>query len=445
MISEFNFKILTNNLKIIVFFLICNTNLFAQENGSDAAYNNNHIRYQNYIYKPNIKTVICEPTAAKLMLPMFDLYGDATLTLKFDDLDADFKNYNYTIQHCTPDWQPSDIVESDFVTGFNNERISNYKTSFNTLVKYTHYELTFPNENLKPMISGNYILTVFQDDDKENRVLTQLFMVFENVVTIAQNIHRATNPELRSTSQEIDFVINLNKLFLPNPFTDLKTVILQNGRWDNAIKNLRPQFIRTDELEYNYDKENVFEGGNQFRRFDTRSIRYQTEFIKDIAYNDSLKMYDVVLLPSQRRSAERYVSEEDINGKYLIKYQEGNNDDLEADYVNVTFSLKNLYGSDSSNVYVFGALTNWELSPANRMKYVSELGLYYYTTLLKQGYYNYALVTDDINNSTASFTEIEGNHWETENEYTILVYHQPTNKRYSSLIGVQKISSSRIY
>ncbi|MBL0054000.1 MAG: DUF5103 domain-containing protein [Bacteroidetes bacterium] len=189
----------------------------------------------------------------------------------------------------------------------------------------------------------------------------------------------------------------------------------------------------------------MFEGGNQFRRFDTRSIRYQTEFIKDIAYNDSLKMYDVVLLPSQRRSAERYVSEEDINGKYLIKYQEGNNDDLEADYVNVTFSLKNLYGSDSANVYVFGALTNWELSPANRMKYVSELGLYYYTTLLKQGYYNYALVTDDINNSTASFTEIEGNHWETENEYTILVYHQPTNKRYSSLIGVQKISSSRIY
>ncbi|MBK8847992.1 MAG: DUF5103 domain-containing protein [Bacteroidetes bacterium] len=404
--------------------------------------NQQTLRYHNHCYKSNIKTILLEAEGAPLSFPMYDINSNVKLIVRFDDLDADFKNYNYTVEHCDANWQPSNIPQDLYVKGFNNEPILNYKTSFNTLVKYTHYTFSFPNENMQLLITGNYLLKIVDRDYPDNFIFVRRFLVFENRLQIKEDIHRPVNPEFRREKQEIDFVVNTAGLTLPNPYTDLKVKILQNDNWNTALETLRPLYVKQEELEYNYESENLFNGGNQFRWFDIRSIRYHGEGVNTIEYNETEKNYAVQLFTDNKRSADRYVSDNDINGNYLIKYNEGSDDHLMGDYVSVTFRLKVTAKDDCGNIYVHGALSAWEQEENNRMKYDSLTNTYTRTLLLKQGYYNYLYTCDG--NESLPF-DIEGNHWETENNYMILVYNMQPGKRYYELLGVRRFNSLRIY
>lgn len=273
--------------------------MFAQNNDTIEYFSNKTLRYEDHTYVKNLRTIQLSPEPNALTPPLILLNSEEKLLLNFDDLDGDYKTYNYTITHCNAKWEPSNILVSEFLDGFAENTISDYSFSRNTLQKYTHYNAEFPNQNLKLTKSGNYLLIVYTDNNIENICFSKRFMVFENKVDVNVSIHAATIVENRNFKQEVDFKIIYSSGEITNPYQEIYPVILQNFRWDNAIFGLSPQYVKDLELIYDYDDQNVFGGSSEFRWFDTRSLRYQSDRINKIEKGiDSI--YNVWLLPDEK-------------------------------------------------------------------------------------------------------------------------------------------------
>jgi hypothetical protein len=411
--------------------------------GSDSAasqvyYKMDQLRYEDYVYKKGIRTVMLHEKSWELSPPLIRLGSDQQLMLSFDDLDANLKNYSYTLVHCNADWQPSELIFSEFADGFQENYINGYQYSFNTIQRFTHYNIVFPNDNLRLTKTGNYIVKVYLDGDQENLVLTRRFMVFDERVEIKASMRQPMN-EYRNYKQEVDFIVKHTALDIRNPYGDLQVVLMQNDRWDNVITGLKPVFIRDKELSYEFDNgENAFWGGNEYRHFDIKSLRYQTDRIRDIK-TDSATNY--VYLVSDEKRQKRYYSKSDINGKYLVKVQEGNRSEVEADYAWVNFFLPWGTPMSDADIYVFGALSNWGYSADYKMKYNYERFGYEANIFLKQGYYNYEYQLMKDGAKTGDVSSIEGSYYDTENDYTVLIYHRATGTDYDQLIGVKRINS----
>jgi len=403
-----------------------------------AYFEKNFLRYSNYVYKPNIKTVLFHRAGWEMSRPIIELGKNERLLLSFDDLDADFKNYQYTIIHCNSDWQPSSLNVADYINGFTTDYITEYKPSINTLQSYTHYRLTFPGKEVRPRISGNYILKVFLDNP-DNVVITQRFKIFEPRVNIDGTVRQATVIEDRNYRQEIVFTIQHNNYRILNPYNNLKVVIQQNERNDNKISNLKPSLIRNNELVYEYEYGNVFDGNNEFRFFDLKNLKIATEGVDRIHIRNSA--YHVFLTPDERRSFRRYTRQDDINGKRVIKNEEARDSDTEAEYTHVYFTLAYPAPLIHGHVYIMGALTGWEMNDDAKMIYNYQNKSYEKALYLKQGYYNYTYAFLENGHDAADIAFIEGTHSQTENDYTIFVYYREPNDFYDRLIGVKYLNS----
>lgn len=430
------------NTFIFLFFI---TNISFAQNDQDTSdyYHSNYLRFENYIYAENIKTVILEKYRLQLSDPVIELNTDDKLILTFDDLNSEAKNYSYTFIHCNADWTPSNIIISQYLKGFFDDRITDYRYSFNTKQAYTHYTLLFPNENLNPALSGNYILKVFETDNPDSVIITRRWLMLENKVQVDANIKRATIIADRYSKQEIDFTVAYPMVNIQNSFNDIKITLTQNGRWDHAITNLKPLYLKDDLLDYNFDEENVFNGGNEFRNFDTRTLRFQTQFVKKILEDST--GYHVYVTNDESRSALVYSIWDDINGKFLNKIYDNRDSETEADYVTVHFKLLYPDPVQKGTPYIFGELTDWRLIKEGKLRYNYDMQAYEAELYLKQGYYNYEYVVINDGSEKIDETLIEGNHFETENDYAIFVYHRPVGGRYDQLIGWKKLNSSKIY
>jgi hypothetical protein len=417
---------------------------FAQNpKGTEDYFNPNFVRFENHIYKPNIKSVVLTTAAEELTTPIIELNAGTQFLLGFDDLEGGTKDYHYTLVHCDAAWQPSELIQSQYLNGFVDDRIIKYEYSFNTTQRYIHYSLTFPTVDLQPTISGNYILKVYIGTNVDDLVLTRRFMIVEPHVSISANIHRATIVDDRDTRQEVDFNINHTGYAIDDPYSALHIVITQNDRFDNAVTGLKPMFVKEGALEYNYDQGNTFNGGNEFRTFDTRSLRYHALNIADITFDSA--MYHVGLLPDPARGEGRYSIIPDINGKFKIHIQERDNVNTDADYTLVHFTFPYPNSIPGGNLYIYGQLSDWEPNRDYMMHYNYTSHAYEGAVYLKQGYYNYEYVFLKDGKAAADETLVEGNHFETENDYTIYVYHRPVGSRYDKLIGVQKFNSKSYY
>ncbi|MFM7823739.1 MAG: DUF5103 domain-containing protein, partial [Bacteroidota bacterium] len=284
-------------------------------------YTENYRRYEDFVYVENIKSVVFEQAGLRLSEPILQIGSDEMLLLKFDDLYADNKYYSYTLIHCNADWTPSNLLQSDYLQGFTEDRITDYKSSFNTIQSFTHYQLLIPGREVRPILSGNYLVKVYPEGEPDKPVITRRMMLVEPRTVIDAHVHQATTVQDRDSKQEVDFTISYQGLQVSNPFDDIKVVVKQNGRWDNAVTDLKPLFLKDNLLDYSYDGENSFNGGNEFRTFDTRTLRILTQNVKEILKgNDG---FTIVLMPAESRSFKRYSVENDINGRFLIRNQDG--------------------------------------------------------------------------------------------------------------------------
>ena len=424
------FNKVTTALFFILFFLV--HNLLGQEE---------NYYYEDAVYSDDIKTVLMYRDGFELSNPVWEMGEEIPLIFKFDDLSGEVKNYHYTIIHCDADWNESFIPQSDYLDGFYDNPLNDYARSFNTSFNYINYRLYLPNEEINFKFSGNYVVVVYEAHNKENVVLTKRFYVVEPLTRIEGTVRRATHDAFKGENHEVDFTVFHEKINIINPREEVKVVVQQNHRWDNAIRNLQPLFIRDRTLIYDYNRENVFPAGNEFRYFDNRTNRVNGENVMATEFHRPY--YHKTLMTDGVRANKRYFPYKEMNGKYVVESQdrEVEDYDTECDYTFVHFTLPLESVLLGGTVNVFGALNNWNANKTNEMTWNFDTGAYELTMLLKQGYYNYMYVYVPQGSRTADHTNLEGSFWETENDYQIFVYYRDRAARYDRLIGYRQLNS----
>ena len=388
----------------------------------------------------NIKTILLHKKENNLSLPIINLNSEEQLKLSFDDLNYESSVLSITIEHYDAMWNKSNLMQSEYINGFTSDEIINYQFSFNTLQNYVHYEYLFPSENLKPLLSGNYKFKVY--DLNGDTLFNKRFMVLENKINIDLNIKKATLSTDRKIKHELDFTLNHQNINIVDPFSQIKVIVKQNNKEDNAITNLKPLYIRNNTLIYDYNEENTFFGNNEFRHFDIKSLRYYSERVKNIVYDST--NYKVDLFTESKRAYDNYSIEPDLNGKFYIKSQEARNSNTESEYVYVNFKLKSNFINEG-DVYIIGEFSNWEKNNEFKLEFDSINNFYYKSIYLKQGYYNYHYAINDTSLNYLDVASIEGTHYQTRNSYQIYVYFNDTNDRYQKLIGFTNALSKELF
>ncbi|MES2691045.1 MAG: type IX secretion system plug protein domain-containing protein [Bacteroidota bacterium] len=392
--------------------------------------------YDNQEYDKNVRTVYLVKKGTDDRYPIVSLNSTQQLELSFDMLGNKNEYFQYTIVHCNAQWQPTGLNQNEYIRGLTFDNVNDFKFSTNTYVKYVHYSIALPNENIKPMIAGNYLIKIYRNFDEEDLVLTRRMMVLNSTTTITGTVKPASLAQFRYTKQEIGFSVNYKGFTMPDPFQDVNVVIMQNFRWDNAIRGLKPLFIRDNTLDYNYFDQNLFPGGNEFRFFDIRSLR---QFSPNVKTKTLDSVYHAYLQFEESRGSKQYFQYIDFNGKRVIDNKDGQNPAIDGDYANITFYLLNLSQLDQ-DVYVFGEFTDWRLLPEYKMWYNKNRLRYELDTQLKQGRYEYKYATPDATGAPDEST-FEGSHSNTENEYLILIYHKHIQFKYDELVGAQIIKT----
>jgi hypothetical protein len=412
-----------------------------EQSSTGSYYQENYLRYSNFSYRPNIKTVMLHPKGWPLAAPILYLGENEVLELHFDVLDTSLGNYMYSILHCDHDWKKSELDLQEYLDGPPEDYLNNYAYSRNTYQRYINYSLEIPNFNVRLTKSGNYLIRVYEEGNPENLILTRRFCVAERKVNLNIRVHQATLVKERYSHQEVDFSIFTNGYQVTNPYTDLHVVILQNHTWETALTGLEPRFVKDSEFDYNYDGKNTFPGLNEYRLFDIKNTRFTGQGVSRMTFANSEN--HAYLDIEKSRSAITYLQRMDINGWYFIKNDRiSSESNVDADYVTTHFSLSQNPALTDGDVYVFGALTDWQIKPEAKMTY-SQSDLQYQVNLyLKQGLYNYTFVFVKDGEIIPDMARFEGSHFETENEYTILVYHRPLGLDYEKLIGIEEFKYS---
>ena len=394
------------------------------------------------IYQNSIHTVLIHPMNKPQAIPLVSLNELSPLLISFDDFKNDYQDYYYSVELRNADWTAVPMSAFDYLQGFNQNKISNFSVSSIATQRYYHYEFNFPNAQARPTQSGNYILKVFKNGNANELVFTRRFFVTEDQVSMAATVQEPFDAQVSKTHQKIQLVLDVKKI----PFfqTDqIKATIIQNYRYNDALTLAAPTFIRGNLLEYNSEDQFIFPAGKEARWLDIQNLRLRSDRIIDI--NSKADRAIISVKPDLSRASTAYYTFNDLNGNFIISNTESLQSENQNDYatVNFTYFPKDKIPFIGMKLYLAGALTNNILNKEAEMIFDPALGYYKKSLLLKQGYYSYNYVLREQNsfNPLNDFTETEGNHWETENNYSIIVYYRPPGARHDHIIGFGAVNS----
>nr|WP_073216975.1 DUF5103 domain-containing protein [Aequorivita viscosa] len=392
---------------------------------------------QEKIEPPYIRTVQFRGATDQSQLPIIRL-GDR-LQLSFDALNGKEEDFYYTLTHHDFDWSPSDLSKSEYLDGFDDVRISTYENSLNTLQIYSHYTLTIPNRDTRRLLkSGNYLLSVTNSDG--DIIFSRKFLVAESIASVGVEIKRSRDLKYINEKQVVQFTVNSPNLLLINPKQTVKTLVLQNSNLKAGITDLVPQYTMGNELIYKYDKEASFGGGNEFLAFDNKDERSATNGVRSVSLTD---VYENYLFTNTPRYNKPYTYNPDINGNFVVRNVDAQNQDIEAEYVRVHFNLQYYDDLGDKELHIYGNFNNWTIDGSTYMKYDKQSDSYRNERLFKQGFYNYKYVVVN-RDGTVDSGAVSGDFWQTENDYTVVVYFRDLGARYDRIIGMGAANSINI-
>ncbi len=421
--------------KILYLFIVLILPIFAAANDPNSA-------NVDSVYVKNIQSIIITKNESQSTFPIFEL-GKESLNIAFDDIDADVKNYIYTVDLCNENWTLSSLTTNEYIEGFFLNRIEYPKFSFGTYTNYTHYDLRVPNNNLRLTKSGNYILKIFEDINGDKKlVFSRRIIATEKIVALLGEVVNSTNIGNYNTHQEVRFdIINKDNKII-SPQQELKATVIQNGRWGGAISGLKPNLLLGEKVQFNYLGKVVFSAGKEFRWLDLTSLIFRTDRVDKIKDYD--KYREVTMLPDRVRNGLGYLIFRDINGEFYISNQDNTvNPQLGADYAFVLFNLQMLRPIPDAEIHVVGAFNNWKINDESMLEYVPSHHAYAKEIFLKQGYYNYEYVVVPNDTKVPSHELTEGDWYEAENNYQVIVYYRPFGARYDRVIAAKTINTSR--
>ena len=382
--------------------------------------------------------------------PVLRMGGDEALDVSFDQLSHEVHYYTYTLRHLDYDWTADDLSSQEYLSGSLTMEITDIATSITTQQPYTHYRFTFPNEDMQPTISGNYVLIIYEDNDPEKIVATACFSMVERGATIKANVRGNTDIEYSGRYQQLDVEVDLGTPYSTMDARFSALVVEQNNRKDNMVVSTKPTFIEPQRLRWQNNRALIFEGGNEYRHFDISSEYFMGQGVNHISFDHSVPAealrcsgYHAYLFEDELRT-NGYIYNEDANGRYVINREKRDDDDVEADYMWVHWILPANQWLDGG-VYIVGDVFGNSLSPQTRMQYDEKHGAYTFSAYLKQGGYEWLyLFYNTRAGAGASSERVEGSYWQTRNAYRLMYYYRGLSDRYTRLLCVENIENALI-
>ena len=400
-------------------------------------------RLPDHVYMEGIQTVRLFQQNNQQSMALIRLNSADLLELHFDDLQTYARNFFYTYELCNADWTPAMLNPFDYIRGFVQNRLTQYRISSIATTRYVHYQALLPERNALPTKSGNYLLKVFLDGDTSKLAFTKRIMVVDEKVGVGARVMQTFNNSLIRSHQKIQAIVATKELNILSPQQQSKLVVIQNNRWDDAVISHQPAFIRGNVFEYNNEQDLIFPAGKEYRWADLQSFRFESDRVARV--DRTVKPYEIFIRTDQIRNDARYAFFNDRNGWDEVGTSEGVNPWWQGDYAMVHFTLvtDNKQPFAGKDVYLVGAMTGNQSGDTARMTFDAATGSYQKKMLLKQGYYSYQYVTKDHSNPTAKADPAltEGNYWETENDYTILFYFRSLGGRHDELVGMATLNS----
>ena len=389
---------------------------------------------ENICFSSRIKTLQVKVNGEWGEPPVMLLGGSNWMEISFDDLQASYQRYTYSITHCDANWKQSDLLTSEYMTGFNDQRIDDYEPAIGTEMNYCHYTLVLPNEDNQLLVSGNYKVEIFEDGEGEP-VAQACFSVIEPRVGVEITVTANTDIDTYEAHQQVEFAVNYNGYQVSNPVSEFKYIVQQNHRWDNHVEDLRPTMMQVNRLIFNHNRSLIFRAGNEYRRFEILDEYVPTMRVEQMSYEDPY--YHAWLNLDEQRI--NYLYDQDQNGRYWVRNGDNVENDTESDYFFTHFTLQ-MPPVAGGDVYLFGDLTNNQMRDEYKMEYNLLEHQYELVTLLKQGSYNYMYMFLRNGETVGQTLPCEGDFHQTENEYYVYVYHRPFGLRYDKLVGFQKLN-----
>ncbi|MCM1164165.1 MAG: DUF5103 domain-containing protein [Muribaculaceae bacterium] len=389
------------------------------------------------IFNPAFKTLEVYVAGNRYAPPVINMADPADrLIIEFDELSDDRRYMRYALTHCDARWRPEGLVESEFLDGFNEGVVEQYDYSRATTVHYIHYIIELPNEQMRITQPGNYLLRVYDESDPDNTILQVRFGVMDPAVGVSLQATTRTDIDTNMSHQQLGVRIDTSRLRPADPFTELRVVITQNGRPDNEVMLVTPQRLGHDEVIYEHLQPLIFDAGNEYRRFETVTLYYPGMGVEWI--DRDAPVTNMGLYPDTPRTM--YLYDQTQHGRFLIRDATVADSSTEADYVLTHFALEMPQRTDG-DIFIEGDLTNRRFDPSSRMVYNHATGRYERSLLLKQGSYNYQYLFVPSGSMRGQTGIVEGDNYQTVNEYTVRVYHRPYGTRFDRLVGVSTIST----
>lgn len=370
--------------------------------------------------------------------PIIYLDSDDRLEVSFDELADDRRYMRYELIHCNALWQPDNLIPSEYIEGFNEQTIDDYAFSEATLIHYVNYRLTIPNGDMRPLVSGNYLLRIYDETDPEQTLLQMRFCVVEPTMKINASVTSRTDIDYNDAHQQLSVVIDPESAMVNNPFTDLILTVEQNGRQDNMVTISGPTAAEGRRLLFDHDRRLIFPAGNEYRRMEVVSTSYPGMGVESLSFSDPY--YHATLHVDDPRVNRPYSYDQTQFGGFKIREYNSLNSDIEAEYVIVHFAL-NAPRSDIFDIFIDGNLTQRRFEPQSRMIYNAATRRYENTMLLKQGAYNYQYLAVPVGSMTGETAPIEGDLYQTANQYLLKLYHRRPGERYDRLTAVGMVTS----
>ncbi len=386
------------------------------------------------IFDPSFRTLTVGIEGDRLAPPVLTLGGSERLVIGFDQLSDERQYLRYTIVHCDAQWQPSGLVDAEVFDGFNYAEVEDYAFSRGTVTHYVHYTIVLPNKEFRFRLSGNYLLKVYPEDEPDRTLLQVRFMVSENAVGVGGNAMSRTDIDYNDRHQQLELYVDTRNYNVRDPFNDLKVVVMQNYRPDTERVVVHPRRIQGGRLVYEHMPELIFTAGNEYRRMETVTSQYPGMGVDYIDFQ--APYYHHYLNPDKPRAERDYSYDSTQHGRFFVREYNSDDSDTEADYTVVHFTL-DCPQIQGGAVYLEGDFTHRLYDDRSAMRYEPSSGCYEKVMLLKQGAYNYQYVTSSKENL------IEGDKYETVNEYPIAVYYRAPGERYDRLIGYSVVFSGR--
>ncbi len=387
-----------------------------------------------HIFDSNVRSLkVC--LANNMYIPPIYMMGsDERLIVNFDYLDYDIHYLRYSVTHCNADWQPSQLVESEYVSGFNYADIDDYAPSEATYVHYYNYQFMLPNADMQFLVSGNYLLTVYEQDDADDILFQTRFSVCEGKVGVFPQVTSRTDVEYNNRFQQVSFDVRYKPNQIKDPYSEFKCVVTQNSREDNSVTVTRPMMVGVDNVTYDHNRDLIFPAGNEFRRFETVNAHNINMGVQSIRYYDP--MYHANLMIDEPRNELQYLYDKTQYGRFTIRNGETRGESaVEADYMITHFALDAGGKLNGGNVWLCGEFIEGYPASQAMMRYDASSGYYTADILLKQGAYNYMYLWVPDGTTVGQTSRIEGDHYETVNEYLVKVYDRPIGERYDHFVG----------